>query len=223
MPYDDSKDLLLKDLSKEFEAHEICIEYVVKLTSETETNLQKLNIIKKSKARVIIALGKFLLYYMSLGEVDVARQNITLIIDDSWLFGIFLDSKFLQVFNCSLMISPAENYIPGLRKFINSVNLKNHPDDPILQDIMYFYFTCVIPDRYKMSTFQNTYELSLHDCARKEYPITAKFVNLNYSTYFSVHASVYLLALAVKYTQEYPIKTSAKSKILHYKNKVSRQ
>ncbi|KAM5191422.1 vomeronasal type-2 receptor 26-like [Mantella aurantiaca] len=97
MPYDDSKDLLLKDLRKELETHEICIAYVIKLTSELTTNLKNLETIQKSPARVIIVLGKFLLHYASLQEFDVMVQNITLIIDDSWLYGIYLDLTFLKI------------------------------------------------------------------------------------------------------------------------------
>ncbi|KAM5191420.1 vomeronasal type-2 receptor 26-like [Mantella aurantiaca] len=97
MPYDDSKDSLLKDLRKELETYEICIAYVIKLTSELTTNLKNLETIQNSPARVIIVLGKFLLHYASLQEFDVMVQNITLIIDDSWLYGISLDLRFLQL------------------------------------------------------------------------------------------------------------------------------
>lgn len=220
MPHDDSADLLFKDLSKEFEAHEICIEYVVKLTFENEANLKKLKIIEKSTARVMIVLGKFLLHYGSLQRFEILLQNITLLTDDSWLWADFVGPKFCQVINGSLLISPRESHVPGLEKFLNVINVNNRPHDPILQDIMYFYRFCAIPDITKLLLFQETYDLPLRDCNWENYPITSLFADFNYSTYGNVRDSVYLLAQAVQHLHDSSGQTGDQSIMFSYKDKV---
>ncbi|KAM9330238.1 vomeronasal type-2 receptor 26-like [Gastrophryne carolinensis] len=57
-PHDGSADMEFQELSREMAKNGICIAYVVTMTKDRKTNQQKLNVIQKSTASVIIMCGK---------------------------------------------------------------------------------------------------------------------------------------------------------------------
>ncbi|XP_077137344.1 vomeronasal type-2 receptor 26-like [Ranitomeya variabilis] len=196
-PFDNSGDEEARTLSKELKRYGVCVAYIIQLSSDLSRNLQKLNIIQKSKARVIIICGKFLYHYQFLKDLEF-RENITFILHESWSHGFHLGEEFLQAINFSFIISPMEHYIPGLKNFLQSLNVKNRPDDPILEDILYYYFSCFIPNLQKLSTLQTLYNVSLKNCSGGRYPITSMLSEPQYHNFYLVHTVVYILVYALR-------------------------
>ncbi|KAM4048768.1 vomeronasal type-2 receptor 26-like [Anomaloglossus baeobatrachus] len=197
-PYDYSGDSELQTLRRELERFRVCVAYIIQLSSDLSNNLQNINIIQKSKARVVIIWGKFLVHYSFLKDLKIVREDITFILHESWANGFHLGEEFLQAINCSLIISPMSHYVSGLKNFLHSLDIKNRPKDPILEDILYFYFYCSIPNRHKLFTFQSMYNVTLNDCSGGKYPITAALSTSQYQTFYLVHTAVYILAYALR-------------------------
>ncbi|XP_069833012.1 vomeronasal type-2 receptor 26-like [Dendropsophus ebraccatus] len=196
-PFDESGEEAARALSKELDSHGVCVAYIIKLSRGKSSNLQKLNTIKKSKARIVIICGKFFLHYDFLKDSDLVRENITFILEESWSYGFHLGDQFLQAINCSLVFSPPIFIIPGLETFLHSLNIDNRPDDPILEDIWYFYFACLIPNKEKLFTFQILYEVDLSNCTGRTHHITSQIVVKSPSFYF-IYTAVYILAYSVR-------------------------
>ncbi|KAM9329435.1 vomeronasal type-2 receptor 26-like [Gastrophryne carolinensis] len=156
-PHDGSGDMEFQELSREMAKNGICIAYVVTMTKDWKTNEQKLNVIQKSTASVIIMCGKASAYDTIMVGLDHLLQNITFILHDTWT-GINFGPSFTKLINCSLFFMLHTHDFPTLEKRLHNINRHNRPGDPILEDIYYYYHACTDIDKKKLKVFQ-----AIHD------------------------------------------------------------
>ncbi|XP_075198008.1 vomeronasal type-2 receptor 26-like [Anomaloglossus baeobatrachus] len=196
-PVDNTGEAEAEKLRKHLNMFGVCVAFIIQLSSDWFSNSKKLNMIQKSNARVIIICGKFYLHYSFLKDLKFLRENITFILHESWSSAFHLGDQFLQAINCSLIVSQREQEIPGLESFLHSIAVTNRPNDPILEDILYYYFACFIPNKHKYLVFQSLYEI-VQNCSGGRYPITSALARSKYPTFYHVYTAVYILAHALR-------------------------
>ncbi|KAM9331066.1 vomeronasal type-2 receptor 26-like [Gastrophryne carolinensis] len=193
-PYDDSAELELRELTKEMTRNRICIAYIIKLSSDTKANKEKVKVIQRSTATVIIICGKYFVHYNILSGLEVVLQNITLILHESWIDSYHLGSEFLPVINGSLIVMRPEKEVPGL---IKSFDMYDTGYDHILEDIHYFYLGCTNINPSRKATFQSYFNLPENHCSMELSQLTSLLLpDMNYPSFYSMQMAVYSLALA---------------------------
>ncbi|KAM9329427.1 vomeronasal type-2 receptor 26-like [Gastrophryne carolinensis] len=177
-PHDGSADKEFQELSREMAKNGICIAYVVTMTKDLKTNQQKLNVIQKSTASVIIMCGKASAYDKIMVGLDDHLQNITFILHDTWTV-INFGRSFTKLINCSLYFQLITPDMPALEKRLHNINRHNRPGDPILEDIYYYYHACTDIDQIKLKIFQTMYvPIPEKSCANVTHPL---YLLWNYS------------------------------------------
>ncbi|KAM4048770.1 vomeronasal type-2 receptor 26-like [Anomaloglossus baeobatrachus] len=197
-PFDNSGEAEAEKLRRQLNVHKVCVAFIIQLSSDWSINSEKLNIIQNSNARVIIICGKFHLHYGFLQNLAFLRENITFILHESWSSAFHMGADILQAINCSLILTHVGQYIPDLESFLDSTDVTNRPNDPILEDILYFYFACFIPNENKQFMFEKVYTIEVRNCTGGSYPITSQIARLTNPTFYQIYTAVYILAHALR-------------------------
>ncbi|XP_068099743.1 vomeronasal type-2 receptor 26-like [Hyperolius riggenbachi] len=125
-PHDGSGETELQELTKLMNTHSICLEFVVHLSANMETNRNKMEVIENSTTEVVIICGLFSLEYAEmLVKSKALLYNMTVITNESWKMLLNSDHRLIHSFNCSLQFQYSVNFIPGLKTFINKKDSEN--------------------------------------------------------------------------------------------------
>ncbi|KAM9330264.1 vomeronasal type-2 receptor 26-like [Gastrophryne carolinensis] len=196
-PSDGSGDTELQELRKMMAEHGICIEYVVKLTFNYESNVQKMSTIEKSTAQVVIICGLFSIQILSyFVELLVLKENITLLLHESWTNMKYVEGIYFPLVNCSLILLRPCTIVPHMTAFINNVSLATRPIDPILEDIWLREYHCLCQNPIKNLVFQRVFKFSGMNCT-EEYHSKAIFNCSEDVIPTYVYMAVYVLANAL--------------------------
>ncbi|KAM9330246.1 vomeronasal type-2 receptor 26-like [Gastrophryne carolinensis] len=194
MPNDGSADKELQELRREMARNGICIAYAITMTKDPETNQQKLNVIQKTTATVIIICGKASAYGNL--ELNHIPYNITFLLHESWTSSNFGPS-FYKLVNCSFSVMPPVYEMTKLFQKLISINRENRPRDPILEDIYYWYHGCTDIDNGKKRLFQNEHHLPEKTCSHLQHPIALYLNDINVSSNYNIYFTLYHLAQAL--------------------------
>ncbi|XP_077323894.1 vomeronasal type-2 receptor 1-like [Lithobates pipiens] len=186
----------LRELRKEMTRRGICIEFVVYLTNNVEINRKRVGDIEKSTTDVVILCGQFKYEYMAFSrESKVLRQNMTLIVNQSWNVVGYKEISLKETFNCSIVAMYALFCIPGLEDYLNNVHPSKRPDDPLLEDIWLNYFKCPSSNNFKNNL--NPYRsISNITCTGPE-SLTYYFTEKHDGKFGFIYTAVYALAHAL--------------------------
>ncbi|KAM9330262.1 vomeronasal type-2 receptor 26-like [Gastrophryne carolinensis] len=196
IPENDSADLEFQGLSSEMARNGICIAYAIKLTSDLKINQRKLSMIQKSTASVIIITGKASAYTKFLSLLEHIPQNITVLLHESWT-NLNFGSYFSKFINCSLTVMQPEPTMTKLKRMLYDINRENHPRDPILEDIYYWYHGCTDIHPIKKSAFQWLHRLPEKTCSHIENPIHSYLNDINFSSNYNIYMTLWGLAFAM--------------------------
>ncbi|KAM9330266.1 vomeronasal type-2 receptor 26-like [Gastrophryne carolinensis] len=167
-PSDGSGDVELQELRTMMAHKEICIDYVIKLNSNDYFNEQKMLTIQKSTAQVLIICGLFSMEFLSFFfKLPVLKENITLLLHESWTNIRYFENVYFQIVNCSLIILWPRISTPNLSAFMNGVSLATRPRDPLLEDLWLLLFHCLSQDTFKNKVFQKVYNFSGVNCTEE--------------------------------------------------------
>ncbi|XP_040192002.1 vomeronasal type-2 receptor 26-like [Rana temporaria] len=187
----------LQELRKELTRHGICIEFVIYLTNNVEVNRQKMMAFEKATTNVVVVCGHFLLEYtVFCKESNALRENITLILNQSWNTRSYPEVSLRDACNCSLLPIYPYIYIPGLDGYIENVHPSTRPADPLLEDIWLSLFNCLSPNERKNEIFRSLGFLPNVTCTGTEC-IAYKFTERHETELYFIYTAVYVLAHAL--------------------------
>ncbi|XP_073468300.1 vomeronasal type-2 receptor 26-like [Aquarana catesbeiana] len=193
---DGTGEMELWELRKEMTRHGICIEFVVYLTNNEEINRKRVMVIEKSTTEVVILCGHFMYEYILFSkESKVLRQNITLIVNQSWNVLGYRQISLKEAFNCSVIPIYGLFYIPGLGNYMNNVHPSKRPNDPLLEDIWLYKFRCLSSNTQKNDLFLDSVG-SNFTCTGPE-SMAYRFTKKHDGNFYFIYTAVYALAIAL--------------------------
>ncbi|XP_068103336.1 vomeronasal type-2 receptor 26-like [Hyperolius riggenbachi] len=141
---DGSGDLEFRELSKLMAHHEICIEYVIQLTFRAEKNTERLRVIWKSRAEVVVICGTFVEQFAPfLHKLEFSRKNATLIFHDSWANLRYILLVYYRLLNCSLMFFWDEKDTVSTISTFDNFTSSIFSSDPLLEDFQLEKLKCL--------------------------------------------------------------------------------
>ncbi|XP_068109629.1 vomeronasal type-2 receptor 26-like [Hyperolius riggenbachi] len=208
---EESTKIELQELRKELDSNEICIAYV--LNSDRNRNSESVNVIEKSKGRVIIVFGKLSSTQLFLAGLDDVLRNITLILHESWIYSFHQRTDCQLSLNCSLM------FMPGHKQYSTQVlsNLKRYElsSDIVLQDLLYLLLLQNnISKGFNIKYLTSKLFLKMPEREKFAflYKLYSEISNMNFPSHFSVYTAVYSLAYALHDMQRYSKSTTNRYK-----------
>ncbi|XP_063813505.1 vomeronasal type-2 receptor 26-like [Pseudophryne corroboree] len=196
-PSDGSGDMELLELSKLMSQHGICIEFTIKLSSNTEINRRKIQEIKQFTARIIVICGLFSISYVEyFDKTEAINENFTLILHETWTNVKYLDNIFYPSINNSLIFILPPKKFPNIYRFINNANPFERPNDPMLEDIWLRVYHCLSKNIFKNTVYQLIYNFSGYNCSGKNH-LPPTFHGVAESKPHYTYMSVYALAHAL--------------------------
>lgn len=191
---DDGAEAEVLELSGEMTRHGICIEFIVKLPNnwKLKQTLERLSVIEKYTAQVIIVLGSFSRLYPIFLDYSYIKKK-TLILNDSWFLHDLLGVFYMEIVNCSLSFSPYGEPLPELWEFIHSIRRSDNKEDQLLREISHFY--CASSNYTYNLIRHQLLKMTLKYCSDK-YFVTESIYPKDITVYY-VYTAVYLLALAL--------------------------
>ncbi|XP_073484147.1 vomeronasal type-2 receptor 26-like [Aquarana catesbeiana] len=194
---DGTGEVELQTLRKEMTRHGICIEFVIYLTNNVEINRLKMMAIEKSTTDVVVVCGHFVFEYIVFcTESKALRENITLILNQSWNIISYSEITLREACNCSLLPVYPPRYIPGLDVYMENSHPSKFPADPLLEDIGLIKFNCLSSNEVKNKIFRLFGLLPNVTCTGQKW-ITHRFSAKHDSKFYFFYTAVYALAHAL--------------------------
>lgn len=192
--FDGSGDEEAKELSNMMGEHGICTEYIFMLNPDT-FNDRKKQMMKESTAKVVILCGSSLINFFSLtGVLHFDIKKLTYIFPPSWIRFYNFDTIYGVPINCSfIFLWPREKNL-NIEFYPDGVNFSNCPNDPILEDIGIYSYSCLSSNPDKNLYYNDSIQPAKHCTDLQD-------VSLPWSVYknvpFYVYRAVYILAHAL--------------------------
>ncbi|XP_077317217.1 vomeronasal type-2 receptor 116-like [Lithobates pipiens] len=193
---DGSGDDESKELSKMMSQHGICTDYIVRFTHNEEDFIKAMRIINESSAEVIILCGTYsvnFIYFISC--IPTVIETITFIFPPTWnkLNNDFI-SNFELISHSFFFVWPQKKQL-DIKNYNNIVNFSIKLNDPLLEDIGFYFFSCLTTNIIKNFNLQVFYGFSAKPCK------DVKDISHVLSTYTTLpsyaYRAVYVLANAL--------------------------
>ncbi|XP_077340940.1 vomeronasal type-2 receptor 1-like [Lithobates pipiens] len=163
--WDGSGDEEAQELRKKMSQHGICTDYIVQFTHNEEGAFQRIRIISKSAAKVIIVCGIFTPdFYYFISQMPSVIETITFIFPPSWSKLSCVTASCEALIKYSFIFIWSPNEIPNIERYENGVNFSSCPNDPILEDIGLYAFHCLSSNKLKNYRLQLYNEFSAERC-----------------------------------------------------------
>ncbi|XP_077340938.1 vomeronasal type-2 receptor 1-like [Lithobates pipiens] len=163
--WDGSGDEEAQELRKKMSQHGICTDYIIQLTHNKEVAFQRIRIISKSAAKVIIVCGTFTTeFYYFIYEMSSVIETITFIFPPSWTKLSFVNASWDALIKYSFIFICSPNEIANIERYENGVNFSSCPNDPILEDIGLYAFHCLSSNILKNDRLQLYNNFSSEHC-----------------------------------------------------------
>ncbi|XP_040202550.1 vomeronasal type-2 receptor 26-like [Rana temporaria] len=157
-PIDGSGDQEIEELSKMMSQHGICIEYTILFADHLDNTIEIMKNIQKSSAKVVIVIGHLSNFFFLFDKLQIIKENITLVLHESWNNIRYGLEFYFSAINCSLIFLWPQKLIPGVNAFINGVTSFTRPTDPIQEELLFYVFNCLTKNPTKngfLESFQN--------------------------------------------------------------------
>ncbi|XP_066459155.1 vomeronasal type-2 receptor 26-like [Eleutherodactylus coqui] len=163
---DDSGNEEIRILTKYLTMNGICVAYTIKVDVKERKNME---IISKSSAQVIILCGTYSVYLSNwLHAIRVVLRDKTLVFGPPFALMTTIMEHHREALNGSLAIQPTRLSLPDMRRFYESFQIINHPEDMLLVHICLRYFNCLSRDPRINALLQFIHNISLHNCTGTE-------------------------------------------------------
>ncbi|XP_077340937.1 vomeronasal type-2 receptor 116-like [Lithobates pipiens] len=163
--WDGSGDEEAQELRKKMSQHGICTDYIIQLTNNKEVAFQRIRIISKSAAKVIIVCGTFTTeFYYFIYEMPSVIETITFIFPPSWTKLSSVNASWDALIKYSFIFICSPNQIANTERYENGVNFSSCPNDPILEDIGLYAFHCLSSNILKNDRLQIYNNFSSEHC-----------------------------------------------------------
>ncbi|XP_066442054.1 vomeronasal type-2 receptor 26-like [Eleutherodactylus coqui] len=199
---DDSGNEEIRILTKYLTMNGICVAYTIKvkyvsLNALHEIERKDMEIISKSSTQVIILCGTYSVYLSNwLHAIRVVLRDKTLVFGPPFALMTTIIEQHRETLNGSLAIQPSRLSLPDMRRFYESFQTVNHPEDMLLAHICLRYFNCLSRDPRMNALLQFIHNISLHNCTGTER--VTDFINFQGGGLSDrVYKAVYLLAQAL--------------------------
>ncbi|XP_041127158.1 extracellular calcium-sensing receptor-like [Polyodon spathula] len=189
-----------QELHKEFKKIGVCFAYfeIIPKVYSRERNLEILNIMKKSSAKVVISFAGEGELYPLLSEY--VQQNITgiqWIASEAWITAsLFSPREFYPSLGGTIGFAIHSGEIPGLKDFLLKVHPSLYPDNVLVKELWSTMFGCTF--RPSNTTDQSVRELPLctgHESLEEKYSAYTDVSSprVSYNVYKAVYAVAHSL------------------------------
>ncbi|XP_078521317.1 vomeronasal type-2 receptor 26-like isoform X2 [Lissotriton helveticus] len=170
----------------------ICVAFSIRLIHKMDL-ATPMQIVRNSTANVIITYSNTELFYYILIALEMTSvPDKVLILPASLAFTAEdLPEPYLKRLNGSLIVSVPRREIPGLKEYLSNASPVNTPNNPFLNRLWYFTFSC-----YPNGTKKNIRNICEEDISLRTVGPTIYDVD-NFRLTFSVYAAVHAVAQAL--------------------------
>ncbi|XP_040214194.1 vomeronasal type-2 receptor 116-like [Rana temporaria] len=167
---DDGGERSIQELKKAASVYDICVEYIILITSEGSSQRQDprnqniFKTFKKSTSKIVVLCSISLLTISFIATACNGHHDKTFIIPAGPMVHYILVSNSKKMFDESLVFSPPTKNIPHLKRFLDNINTTNHPKDLLQEHILAMYFKCLTSNPSLNHEIESRYGITLHPC-----------------------------------------------------------
>ncbi|OCT56595.1 hypothetical protein XELAEV_18004628mg [Xenopus laevis] len=160
-------------LSKYLYSEGICIEFIVRIQMNENSNIKNdVSFIYYSSTNIILLCGTVSLHFLTilLLFVNSVLLEKTLILSSNWGTNNIIGYAH-EIFNCSLVFMPGYHYhldTPEMRTFLENLHPSKFPEDKLLENIWMIFHLCLSDDPNKNYLYKYIYLHILHNCTGLE-------------------------------------------------------